>query len=176
VSVQWRFDIKNFNKVADDLEALAADLHDLSPYFKKYFIPAYLQTMQLQFATEGGLTGGWDGLDPTYERWKRSHSRGRLIGQRTGRLKNSFAPGGRSKYLELRIGPRSAVIRTMVDYAFWFNQTRQLMVPGTKLNRQKYTRLLEEYLQTLLKKHGFDKPRFSTAEVGRLGGGGSFLS
>ena len=172
MSVRWRFDLKNFNQLPETLSAIVEGLNDLSPFFKKFFVPAYLQTMQFQFETEGGLTGFWDGLDPTYERWKNERFPGRLILQRTRRLVRSFSPGGRSKDLSVQYGPRSAVIRTMVPYAFWVNQTRKIMVPPRRLSKTKYKNLLEGYVQDLIRR-GTTR-RFSTAEKGR-GGDGGFL-
>lgn len=177
MSVQWRFDLKNFNQLPETLSAIVEGLSDLSPFFKKFFVPAYLQTMQLQFESEGGLTGFWDGLDPTYEAWKRKRYPGRLILQRTRRLKRSFSPGGRSKDLDVRYGPRSVVIRTMVPYAFWVNQTRKIMVPPSRLSKSKYKNLLEGYVEDLIRR-GSAGGRFSSAEKGKGGdqGGGFFIT
>jgi hypothetical protein len=173
--VKWRFDLKNFDEVAEGFQEVFKGLEDLRPFFKKFFVPAYLQTMQLQFESEGGLTGFWEGLTPEYEAWKSKHYPGRLILQRTRKLFRSFSPGGRSKYLEVQYGPRSATIRSLVEYAFWVNQTRKIMVPPGRLSKTKYKNLLEQYIGELIKR-GFGRTGFSKAEKGRGGDGGFLIS
>lgn len=167
---KFRFELKNFGPLEDGLRELVQDLSNLAPFFRDHFIPAYLQTMQLQFETEGGFVGGWEGLDPEYERWKEKNFPGRLILQRTRKLKNSFSVKGRSRYLDVRIGPRSARVGTLVPYAAWVNQLRPILVPPRSLNRRKYQLLLEKYVQSRVDKH-LGKA-LSKAEKGT---GGSFL-
>lgn len=170
MSVRFRFALRNFGPLEEGLAGVVQDLSDLGPFFKKHFVPAYLQTMQLQFESEGGLTGFWEGLTPEYEAWKNKRYPGRLINQRTRKLVRSFSPGGRSQNLEIKIKPRSAIIRSLVPYAFWVNLFRPIMVPPRRLNRAKYQKMLEEYVQGVVDKH-LKKPKFSTAEKGTASGG-----
>jgi hypothetical protein len=154
-STTWfRFDLKNFDQVPEALEGLVKDLEDMRPFFRKHFVPAYLLDMQLQFETEGrvGTPGGWELLDPDYERWKDAHYPGRLILERTRKLRRSFSPGGRSRYLSVVYGNRSARIETTVEYAFWVNLRRKILIPPNKLNNNKYKTLLEGYLGALIGK------------------------
>jgi hypothetical protein len=151
-SAWFRFDLRNIDKTEAALLKLTEDLKDLSPFFRNHFVPAYLQDMQLQFQTEGAFTGGWHGLTPEYEQWKRKHHPGALINQRTRRLVRSFSPGGRSKYLHLNIKPRSVRIQSGLPYAVFVNQLRPILIPPRKLDQKKYSKLLESYLNVVVKK------------------------
>src|SRR5262245_27654046 len=165
--VRYRFDLKNFDQVPAALEGLVSDLKDFRPFFKKHFVPEYLADMQVQFETEGGFVGGWEPLTREYARWKASHSRGKKMLQRTSRLKNSFSPGGRSKYLEVVYGPRSARIRSTVAYAGWVNQLRPVMIPPRALARNKYRNLLIKYLEAIVAKN-VGKPNKPMSLIDRL--------
>lgn len=147
--VWFRVDFKNLEQVTRSLQKILDGLTDMKPFFRRFFVPAYLQDMQLQFETEGQFVGGWDGLSPSYRRWKEARYPGRLILQRTRKLKNSFSPGGRSKYLQVILRPRSARIETLLPYAAEVNVERKIMIPPRALNRTRYRRLVEEYLRTL---------------------------
>lgn len=151
--VQFRFDLRNIDKVPEALQGLMNDLKDFGPFFKKMFVPEYLKDMQAQFETEGSFVGGWEPLTPAYARWKSRHSRGSKILQRTSRLKRSFSPGGRSQYLDVQYGPRSARIRSTVPYAGWANIVRPIMIPPRALARNKYRDLLVKHLEGLVAKN-----------------------
>ena len=168
----YRFTASRFIEVEDALQELLEDLSDLKPFYRDHFIPAYLRDMQKQFQTEGGYVGGWQQLSPEYEDWKERNYPGKLILERTGKLRRAFSVGGRSKYLSVGYTPRSATINITLEYAAWVNRDRPVLIPPKALDKAKYKDLLERYLQKLIKKTKTRK--FSTAETG-TGGSKSFL-
>lgn len=168
----FRFTATRFLEVEGALSDLLEDISDLKPFYRDYFIPAYLRDMQKQFQTEGGFVGGWKELSPEYEEWKERNYPGKLILQRTGKLRRSFSPGGTSKYLDISYTPRSVRINNTLYYAGWVNSLRQILIGPKQLDNSKYKALLEKYLTTISKRS--IKRRFSSEDRGS-GSDKSFL-
>lgn len=96
---------------------------DLAPFFADV-TRDFLDMERRQFASEGGLTGGWPALSPRYAAWKAIHYPGKGILRRTDRLYDSLTTGPevhRQTRDELELG-------TAVDYAR-FHKRRRPPVP-----------------------------------------------
>jgi hypothetical protein len=141
--------------VAGHLKELYSEISDLSPFFKKWFVPQYLRDVQENFATQGGLVGGWAPLSPDYNRWKQSKYPGKLINYLKGRLQRSMGEKGRSKYLVIEIQQRQAVMTNLLPHAPYVQWERKFMIPSGMLNSRVYSGLLNQYLEEVLLKTGF---------------------
>jgi hypothetical protein len=141
--------------VAGHLKELYSEISDLSTFYKKWFVPQYLRDVQENFATQGGLVGGWAPLSPEYNRWKQKHYPGKLINYLQGRLQRSMGEKGRSKYLQIEIQQRQAVITNLHPHAIWVQVHRPFMIPSSMLNSRVYSGLLNQYLEEVLRKTGF---------------------
>jgi len=145
------------------LREVFEDIDDLGPFFRRYFIPQYLRDVQTNFETEGGMVGGWDTLSPNYARWKEKHYPGRLINYLKGRLRRSMGVGGRSKFLLVDIQRRQAVVGNILPHAVWVQFHRPFLIPASMLDSETYSRLLNDYLETVVQKAGFRGERTGPA-------------
>lgn len=106
---------------------------DWREFWVTVFIPRYLEKVQQNFQTQGELSGrraGWPDLSPRYAAWKSRHFPGRLILERTRRLRTSLGlsgVGGSDSVLQVR--PTSLRLGTRVPYARYHTFERPFMVP-----------------------------------------------
>jgi hypothetical protein len=136
------------------LADFAATLDDLSVFYRKWFIPRYLQDVGRNFATEGGLVGGWPELSAGYREWKEKHYPNRDMLILTRRLRRSLSPKGRSKEIILEVTKRQAVVGTKVPYAPFVQAERMFLIPAPMLSSTVYSRLFNQFLEKVAKKSG----------------------
>ncbi len=149
--------------VSEALLGFYNSIDDLTVFFRKWFVPRYLVDVQKNFATEGGMVGGWDPLSAEYKLWKDKHAPGRKINVLTGGLQRSFSPAGRSKFLKIEASKRQAQITNTKPNAFWVQQFRPIMIPSNRLESKVYSRLLNDYLEQQAKRVGFRGGKGSSA-------------
>ena len=113
------------------LLTFAERLKNWRPFWVQRFAPKYLEQVQQNFATEGGLVGGWPGLSPRYAAWKARHFPGTKILERTRRLRESLAPSAISgnRDLVLQVGPRDLRIGTRVPAGRFVVRQRPFLPP-----------------------------------------------
>lgn len=117
------------------LVQFSKQISDWRRFWAEVFIPRYLNKVQQNFQSEGELStrAGWPDLSPRYAAWKSRHFPGRLILERTRRLRNSLSfsgLGGGDQVLEAR--PTSLRLGTRVPYAKFHTWDRPFMVPVTQ--------------------------------------------
>lgn len=113
------------------LTNISKRIQDWRSFWLTAWLPWYQQEIQQNFATEGELVGGWPDLSPAYAAWKARHFPGRKIMERTGRLRESLAPGASGPDTVIQVRPLQAVIGTKVWYARYANRARQILPPVT---------------------------------------------
>lgn len=150
--LRFRLQLGDFEKIPRALEDFHSDLEDFSPFLKKRFVPAYLEDVNTNFDTEGGLVGGWDELSSDYERWKRKHHGDKLINVLSRKIRLSMSPKGRSQNIVLEYHKKSVVIGSKVPYAKHVDDRRRFILRAGDLDRGKYNKLLVDWMIELLKK------------------------
>lgn len=78
---------------------IANSIKDLRRFWIEYWAPAFFANVQRNFASQGGLVGGWRALSPEYAAWKFAHYGRKPILVRTNAMRESFKIGGRNSVL-----------------------------------------------------------------------------
>lgn len=128
------------------LLTFATDLTEWKPFWLKTFMPRYLEQVQQNFETEGGLVGGWPGLNPQYAAWKARHFPGTKILERTRRLRNSLVPGATGDDTVIQAGPLNFRVGTRVP-AGRFVVAKRPFLPPIKI--EDWTPAIREFVRSL---------------------------
>ena len=148
----FRLQLGDFEKIPRALQDFHDDIDDWSKFFKQRFTPAYLEDVNKNFQTQGGMVGGWDGLDPEYEEWKNQFYPGKPINVLKGRILRAVSPKGRSRYLDIEYHKRSMMVGINHPHAPYVNKARRFMLRATDLDRGRYNKLVVDWMLDLLKK------------------------
>ena len=110
----FRFELLGERQIDRRLGRIELATVDATPAWEM-LAESFLDTERKQFATQGGLSGGWRPLSDRYAAWKAAHYPGKPILQRTGDLARSLTEGPQIRVIE----PHQMVLGTDVDYAHW---------------------------------------------------------
>jgi hypothetical protein len=150
--LKLRFQIGNLLTVPARLSKLAQLLDNWGEFLQSRFLPEYLRDVNRNFDTEGGLVGGWAALSPAYAAWKRRTYPGRRILERSLKLRQSLAVNDASNAgMSLVVSKRQMFIGTDISYAGRQNARRRFMLGPKDLDKQKYSQLMADWAQGLIK-------------------------
>ena len=152
-----RFQLGDFARIPKALQDFYDDIEDFRPFYKNHFIPRYLEDVNANFDTEGGMVGGWHDLSPEYAAWKRKRYGAKPLNHLTGALKRSFSPKGRGKLFKVSMEKKQLSIGTEVVYAPYVNRERRFLLKYNDLNKKEYMLLLSRWVLDLAKKAGLVK-------------------
>lgn len=132
-------------EVNAELLHIIAVLKDLRGFLRQVFLPEWLKDVQANIISEGDNVGGWDPTTKEYEDWKEARGGGDRMGIFSRKMFNSFSPGGRSQYLNVKTGlPGSMEVENTLYYTAWFNARRPV---APILDEAKYKKLFENWLE-----------------------------
>lgn len=98
------------------LQRFSAGISDWTIYWEDYFLPAWYRSIDTNFVTQGGSTGGqWAALSLRYAAWKQKHWPGLPTNVLSGALRESLTfPGDVNAVRE--ISPTKLTVGTSVSY------------------------------------------------------------
>ncbi len=126
---------------------------DLRPYWRSYFAPTFYGDLQKNWASEGGLVGGWAALEPTYAAWKARNfpGRGILVLKKTLRVSLTWANGRPRAGGIWRSKKDHVLIGTSVPHGQWHQKKRPFLF---FTGRKRYGDLLQRYVTDSIRATG----------------------
>ena len=120
---QVQFEVLGETQVSAMLSRTTDKIHDLAPYWAT--VTVLLQSLvKEQFDTEGGRTGGWAPLSPSYAADKARRFGAQPILVATGKLRDSLVGGSA---ISRQVGNESLEFGTSVPYGIYHQKGTQNM-------------------------------------------------